>query len=151
MKRLACITLLFIASFTQAQERMHSKQKMQDVTPEEMAQLQTKQMTLDLDLTETQQKQIQIINLENAQARKANYESRKNKSNASEKEKPSKEERIKMKNDLLDRQIEIKKKMKDILNDDQYAKWEKRSQEKRNHRQKSMHHKNKPKMDEQKK
>ena len=43
-----------------------------------------------------------------------------------------KEERLKMKNDRLDAQIANKKKMKSILNAEQYAKWEKK-QGKRNH------------------
>ena len=45
------------------QERSH---KFKDFTPKEVAELQTKKMTLLLDLTKTQQKEIQKLNLANA-------------------------------------------------------------------------------------
>ncbi len=151
MKAIAFITLVFIASLTQAQEKKHGKQNMQDYTPEEIAQLQTKQLTLDLDLTETQQKQVEALHLENAKARKEKQELRtkENIDKTSIKE-LSKEEKLQMKNDMLDKQIEMKKKMKEILNEDQYAKWEKMSKEKKEHRKKRMHNKKKASMNEQK-
>ncbi len=40
-------------------------------------------------------------------------------------EKPSKEERLKMMNERLDKQLEMKQKMSKILNADQMEKWEK--------------------------
>ena len=131
MKKVIAIVFLSLSFLTNAQEERERANKMQDYTPEEMAQVQTKQMTLDLDLTEAQQKQVQQINLENAKERKAKYEARENASKSSEKEKPSKDERLKMKNEQLDRQIEMKKKMKSILNEDQYKKWEEISKERR--------------------
>ena len=44
-------------------------------------------------------------------------------------------ERLKLKNDRLDKQIEFKTKMKEILSDEQYAKWEE-SMNKRGNRNK---------------
>ena len=151
MKELVFITFVFLASLTQAQEKMLSKQNMQDYTPEEIAQLQTKQLTLDLDLDESQQKQVEQLHLENAKARKEKQELRRNenKGKASKKE-WTKEEKLQMKYDMLDKQIEMKKKMKEILNEDQYAKWEKMSKEKKEHRKKRMHNKKKASMNEQK-
>ena len=113
MKKLALMTLVFITSFAQAQEKMQSKQKMQDYTPEEMAQVQTKQLTLDLDLTEAQQKQVETLFLENAKTRKAKMEQR-NLSGAEKSSKASlsKEEKLTMKNESLDQQIEMKAEMK---------------------------------------
>jgi methionine-rich copper-binding protein CopC len=104
-------------------------EKLQDVTPEEMASLQTKKMTLQLGLNESQQKEIQKINLENAKDRKAKMEARKAQKANGTITKPSKEEQLKMMNERLDNQIEMKEKMKKILNDEQFAKWEKQQQE----------------------
>src|SRR5690554_2621688 len=88
MKELVFITFVFMASLSQAQEKMLNKQNMQDHTPEEIAQLQTKQLTLDLDLDKSQQKQVEQLHLENAKARKEKQELRRNenKGKASKKE-----------------------------------------------------------------
>ena len=66
-------------------------------------------------------------------------EERKAKKEQSEGEKPSKEERLKAINSKLDHQIETKRKMKSILNDEQYAKWEEKYT--RAHAKKRMHKK----------
>lgn len=120
MKKLLIIALALITIQVSAQERGERKGKHADFTPEETAQLQTKKMTLALDLSEAQQREIGAINLENAKVRKGKMEARKNSDT-----KPSKEERFKMKNEMLDAQIANKQKMKSILNAEQYAKWEK--------------------------
>ncbi|MBU2939709.1 hypothetical protein KO494_09180 [Lacinutrix sp. C3R15] len=129
MKKLLVIALALVTIQVSAQEKREGRQRKADFSPEEIAQLQTKQMTLDLDLTDEQQEKIGAINLENAIARKAKMEARKKSD-----EKPSKEEMLKMKNERLDAQIETKRKMKSILNEEQYAKWEK-TQGKRSHMQ----------------
>ena len=118
-------------------ERSPKMDRLQELTPEEMATLQTKKMTLHLDLNESQQKEIQKLNLENAKERKANMETRKAQRESGTMQKPSKEERLKMMNQRLDRQIEMKAKMKKILNAEQYAKWEK-SHEQMKNKQKRM-------------
>lgn len=110
-------------------ERSPKMDRFQDLTPEEMATLQTKKMTLHLDLNESQQKEIQKINLENAIDRKAKMEARKAQREDGTMAKPSKEEHLKMMNDRLDKQIAMKAKMKKILNDEQFVKWEKQQQE----------------------
>ena len=119
MKKLVMIAIALITIQVSAQE---GKNRHADFSPEEMAQLQTKKMTLALDLTEAQQQQISAINLENAKVRKAKMESRRQKVKG---EKPSKEDMLKMKNERLDAQIANKKRMKTILNAEQYEKWEK--------------------------
>ncbi|HLV14115.1 MAG TPA: hypothetical protein VKY41_02965 [Xanthomarina sp.] len=140
MKKLALITLVFITSFAQAQEKLHSKQTMQEYTPEEISQVKAKQLTLDLDLTEEQQKQVQALYLENITARKAQMKQGNLSENKKmEKTELSKEDKLQMKNDRLDHQIATKKKMKEILNDEQYAKWEKLSEEKKEKQRKQMH------------
>lgn len=106
---------------------------MKDMTPEEMSTLQTKKMTLHLDLTEAQQKKIQALNLENAKLRKAKMEEhRAMKENDGAKE-LTKEERLKIMHERLDHQIAMKRQMKDILNAEQYERWE-ASQGKMEHR-----------------
>lgn len=137
MKKLFLIALALVAIQVSAQERRGHKQdkkeraeRMSEYTPEEIAELQTKQMTLQLDLTEAQQKQIMAINVENAKSRKAFMEERKQAMENDEQEKPSKEERLKMKNDILDKKIAVKKQMKEILNKEQYEKWEAMIEEK---------------------
>lgn len=130
MKKLFFVLIALVAFKMQAQEenkegREHEKRAfMEDLTPEEMASLKTKKMTLDLDLTEAQQREIKQLNFEDAKQRKAKMEERKNRRNEGEKAKPSKEERLKRMNEHLDREIAQKKKMKSILNKEQFEKWE---------------------------
>ena len=132
MKKLVFIALALIALQATAQENKKEKpnkaeraEKMMDIPAVEMATLQTKKMTLHLDLNESQQKEIQKINLENATKRKAMMESRKAQKESGELKKPTDEDRLKMANDRLDDKIAMKAKMKEILNEEQYAKWEK--------------------------
>jgi len=143
MKHVIAVVLISLSFLANAQEKRERADKFQDYTPEEMAQIQTKKLTLDLDLTVAQQKQILKINLQNAEERKAHYESRERNSNSHERTKPSKEERLNMKNEQLDRQIVMKKKMKDILDVNQYEKWEKISKEKRENQKERLHKKQK--------
>lgn len=143
MKKVIALVFFSLSILANAQEKKERVNKIQDYTPEELSQIQTKQMTLDLDLTEAQQKQVQQINLKNAQERKAKYEARNNASISSQKEKPSKEEQLQMKNEYLDRQIEMKKEMKSILNEEQFTKWEKISEERKEKQKGQMHQKKK--------
>ena len=151
MKKLILIAVAFLALQATAQEhkkehRSHKErgQKMMSFSADEIATIQTKKMTLHLDLNESQQAKIHKMNLENAKTRKAymkkhkaNMEARKAKKESGEAiEKPSKEARLEMVNKKLDHQIATKQKMKDILNEEQYAKWEK-SQAKRTQRGKA--------------
>lgn len=143
MRKLAIALIALIAINTQAQEgiidakgKKHGnkhKEFMQSLTPEEAASLKTKRMTLHLDLTESQQREIKKINLEMAKERSAKREERKKKMEQIKAQKPSKEERLSMMNNRLDKQIATKKKMKKVLNENQYGKWEKS----RKHRAKS--------------
>ena len=126
MKKLAILALALITFQANAQDKKEvkkeRKEKMMQLEPQEMAELQTKKMTLHLDLTEAQQKKVMTLNLEQAKQRKAAMEKRKV---AKEKgEKPTKEERLAFENKKLDAQIENKKQMKSILNEEQYKKWE---------------------------
>ncbi|WP_042247096.1 DUF4890 domain-containing protein [Jejuia pallidilutea] len=126
MKKLIMIALAVCTiQITNAQGPERNRKAMMDLEPEEIATLQTKKMTLALDLNASQQDDIYKINLENAKMRKTQMAERKAKRESSDAAKPTKEERLAMANKMLDHKIEVKAKMKKILNDEQYAKWEK--------------------------
>jgi len=152
MKKLMLIVMAFVMLQANAQdhkkgqqkhdkkERMH---KHMDFTPEEMATLQTKKMVLRLDLTDAQQKKIYKINLVNAQERKVKMEAHKKMKAANKGEKPTKEARFKMMNDRLDKQIALKKQMKEILSEEQFKTYEKSTKQKHSKQRKQGKHRSK--------
>lgn len=131
MKRVFLAILLVVGITTIAQER---KMKDNDLTPEERVELQVKKMTLDLDLSAKQQNEIKTILLENAKLRETKIAEMKKRKESGEK--LTKEERLKMENERLDNQIEMKQKMKTILTEEQMKKWEEK-QERREEKMKS--------------
>ncbi|KAJ1463642.1 hypothetical protein T484DRAFT_1758675 [Baffinella frigidus] len=110
---------------------------MKDLSPKQMATLRTKKMTLALDLTKTQQDKMHTLHLEDAKARKDQMKKREQ-HKGTEKRKLSSEEKYKKMNSVLDRKIEIKSKMKSILTEDQFQKWERSQKQSRNKKKK--HH-----------
>tara|TARA_B110000091_G_scaffold213798_1_gene264451 strand:- start:23599 stop:24072 length:474 start_codon:yes stop_codon:yes gene_type:complete len=134
MKKLIFAFVILITMSTQAQdgkrefkERKSEEKRtfLKDLTPEEIATLKTKKMTLHLDLTDAQQREVKKINLENATQRNTKREVHKSNRESGNATKPTKGERLKMMNERLDQQIVTKKKVKSILNEGQYEKWEK--------------------------
>lgn len=108
-------------AFAQPQPERGRKGKMNDFTPEQIAIIHTKKMTLALDLTSKQQKDILVFNTELAKERKERHEEMKAlKEKGVELTTAQKFEKI---NERLDRQIEIHNKMKSLLNADQFALW----------------------------
>lgn len=136
MKKIVVLAMLLTGATVIAQEgrKNHHRGAMKDLTPEQIATLHTKKMTLALDLSETQQKQVQVLNLENAKLRKAKMEERKAKKESRESKKPTSEERYTLQLKRLDNQIAHKAEMKAILSPQQYEKWEKLHFHKRKHR-----------------
>ncbi len=127
MKKLVMILIAFATLQLSAQEQKREMRKdrtesKMDYSPEEIAQLKAKKMTLKLDLNDKQQREVSSIFLEEAKFR-ADKKSGMSKDKAEQS--MSNEERLKMKNERLDRQIAMKKKMKTILSAEQYEKWEK--------------------------
>ncbi|WP_430968651.1 hypothetical protein [Spongiimicrobium sp. 2-473A-2-J] len=98
---------------------------MKDMTPEQLATLQTKKMTLALELSAKQQQQIQRINLENAELRKAKMEELRTKKESGKREKPTADERFTMLNERLDKKIAAQSELKRILNEEQFEQWKK--------------------------
>ncbi len=131
MKKLLVIALALFTINGMAQENRKQKtdrkggsELRQQMTPSEIADLKAKQMTLKLDLTDTQQKKVHTVIFNQA---KTNESLRKNRKAADgeKREKPSKDEFVKMQNHRLDQQIDMKREMKTILTPEQYAKFEK--------------------------
>tara|TARA_R110002051_G_scaffold139763_1_gene212459 strand:- start:19007 stop:19459 length:453 start_codon:yes stop_codon:yes gene_type:complete len=122
MKKVILILVLFIGFNTIAQKR-----EIKEINPEQFATLSTKRMTLDLDLNESQQTKIYQLNLENANARKSKMEAHKKAMENGETKKMTSDDRFVMQNKMLDHQIAQKKKMKSILTNEQFEKWEKMS------------------------
>ncbi|WP_340203464.1 hypothetical protein [Ascidiimonas sp. W6] len=121
LMHLAILLLLSTAVFAQEGPRKGLKKGMNDFTPEQIAVLHTKKMTLALDLTTQQQKELLILNTELAKERRQHREERK--ALKEEGVKLSSEQRFEQMNERLDRQIEVHKKMKTLLNKEQYSLW----------------------------
>ncbi len=142
MKKILLLSTLFISSFVVAQKNVNAKknhskknqmQTIKEFTPEQMATLKTKKMTLALDLTESQQKKIYDYNLENTHAINAYKEENKKQKEA--KVKLTSDQKYEKMNATLDKKIEMKSKLKSILNEAQYQKWE-NAQKERTHKKK---------------
>ncbi|WP_452225294.1 hypothetical protein [Lacinutrix chionoecetis] len=133
MKKLLLVALALVALQVNAQDKREDKKELrkdrmeryQNLKPEEVANLQTKKMTLALDLSEAQQKQVEALNLKNAKTRKANME--KKMASKEAKKELSQDEKLKRANDKLDAQIATKREMKKILTPEQYEKYSKMS------------------------
>ncbi|NNK88158.1 MAG: hypothetical protein HKO90_07725 [Flavobacteriaceae bacterium] len=110
--------------FKRGPEGPGKMEMMQDLNPEESAILKTKRMTLDLDLSDSQYDKIYQIHLKNAQHRQARMAEIKKQQDEGTWTRPSKEERFKMMNERLDKQIATKKELKNILDDEQFERWE---------------------------
>ncbi|MBU2906652.1 hypothetical protein KO529_17775 [Arenibacter algicola] len=137
MKKLVVLVVLMagITAIAQKPERERGHRgDMKDMSPEQIATLQTKQMTLALDLTDAQQKEIQSLNLQNAVKRSEKMNEMKARKESGEAKKLTSEERYAMKTAMLDHQIAQKEKMKKILNKEQYMKWEKMKENREGHR-----------------
>jgi len=131
MKKLLVAVLLVVGLATYAQEaKMDSKnQQIAKLSPEERDQLHLKKLTLELGLNEKQQKEIGAIITEQSAKRKAAAEQRK-----IDREKGATittEERTAKKSQKLDDEIALQQKVRTILTPDQFTKWEKMQQERK--------------------
>lgn len=116
------LVLVFAFSLTTTAQKKR-KDKRPKLSIEQHTNLAIKKMTLALDLTEKQQIQIKPLLQAQAEKRKAAKEKREEmrKNNT----KPTADEMYKMQADRLDDQIAMKGKMKEILNKEQFEKFEK--------------------------
>jgi hypothetical protein len=116
--------LICFASFAQGPRGNNDRQprpKMErpDFTPEQLAELHTKKLTLELDLDEKQQAKVFDLELKAVKDREAH------KTGMGPKEEMTDEEKFEKRSAMLDAQIEYKSTMRSILNKDQFEKWEK--------------------------
>ena len=141
MKKVLIICILLIGAISMAQPKegkRHEKRKelrksLESLTAEQRAELKTKRMTLHLDLTQAQQKKMQEIHLELENKRAQLKE---------KVEKESKEDTYKKVASRLDEKIVLKKKIKELLTEQQFEKFEK-MKHRRKGLQKRRLHKNK--------
>ncbi len=127
MKNLLIAVFIVTAINLNAQPFQENNER-PNFTPDQIAELQTKKMTLHLELTENQQQQILEINKRNAIERKQKMGKRKELRKKGEK--PNSDELYKIKSVRLDKQIAHQGEIKTILNDKQFEAWKKS----RNHR-----------------
>ncbi|MBT8205309.1 MAG: hypothetical protein KJP14_04300 [Eudoraea sp.] len=134
MKRLILAVVMLTGFLLTAQEgdRFRHKKGAKDMTPEQLATLKTKKLTLALDLTEVQQKEIQKLTLEQAKLRESKRSEMQEKRKADPEARPSKEERYEHQLARLDEMIAHKAKMKDVLTEVQFEKWERLHKHKKN-------------------
>ncbi|MBT0607510.1 hypothetical protein [Aequorivita echinoideorum] len=123
------VILMVLATFglnaqNEKSGRMAKRAQMEKYTPEQKAELRSKQMALKLDLNEAQQAKVKQILVENSKTKPERSKNWKEMSS---------EEKFKAKNDMLDRRIALKKKMKEILTEEQFAKMERDNKQRRNH------------------
>lgn len=124
MKKVMILAVLLvgISSIAQTKRENGKRQQLEQMTPEQKQELQLKKLALDLDLSNAQQKEIQVVLSEQHKKREMAMAQRK--ANQAEAKKPTADERFAMKNKMLDEQIELKARMKKILSNEQFNKWE---------------------------
>ena len=123
MKKLASI-LVFVLAFTLSTEAQKKRDhKRPQLTVEQYTDLTVKKMTLALDLSERQQNQVKPLIALKMKERKDFMEKRKEA--REENKKPTSDAIFAMKSKMLDNRIAMKKNMKEILNKEQFEKFEK--------------------------
>jgi hypothetical protein len=123
MKKLASILVFVLAVTFSTQAQKKRDHKKPEFTVEQQADLSVKKMTLALDLSNKQQNQIKPLILAKMAERKAFMIKRKEAKKADKK--PTSDEMYAIKSKMLDNQIAMKNSMKEILNKDQFDKFEK--------------------------
>jgi len=117
MKKLIVAFAILVSTLSFAQPGNGKREK---GTPEQNVEKHLKEMTADLNLTDKQQSEIKTILLE--QSKKRESKRAEMKSNREKGEMLSDEEKAEMKKKIIDEQLEVKTKMKSILNEDQLKK-----------------------------
>ena len=134
MKKVTSILILvFAVSFTMQAQKKREK-KGPKMSTEQQAVLKVKKMTLALDLNTQQQREITPLISQQIEAKKNTFKVRESQ------KRPTKDEVFAMQNKRLDAQIMMKKKMKKILNKEQFEKFEKMAKKKRHKVVKKMKH-----------
>ncbi len=120
---IAFTTFAINAQNKNSEKRENRKEMKENLTPEQKAELRAKKMTLNLDLNDSQQNKVKQLFLEMEKNKPARSVKRSEMTDA---------QKFEAKSAKLDKQIVMKKKMKEILTEEQLTKWEKSHQHKRN-------------------
>ena len=123
MKKLASILVLVFVFTITTQAQKKRKQQKPNFTIEQQTDLALKKMTLALDLSKNQQNKIKPLLAAKISDRKAAMEKRKEA--RKEKKRPTSDEILAIKSKMLDNKIAMKNSMKEILNKEQFEKFEK--------------------------
>lgn len=123
MKKLVSIILLVFVFNLTTQAQKKGKRDRIKMTTEQHTNLAVKKMTLALDLSEKQQNQITPLIKAQAEERKAAMEKRMEL--REEKKRPTADEMYAMQSKRLDNQIAFKNRMKNILDKNQFEKFQK--------------------------
>lgn len=124
MKKLASLLVLVFAFTLNAQaQKKHKRKHKEKMTAEQQATLAVKKMTLALELSESQQRQVKPLVLAQINDKRKAHEMMKK--HREEKKEISADDRYKMANAKLDNEIAFQRKMKSILNEGQYEKFQK--------------------------
>ncbi|RDK84334.1 hypothetical protein [Marinirhabdus gelatinilytica] len=141
MKKLVLIALALCTLTLSAQPGDHSRkrkkefaEKKNDWTPEQKAELATKQMALKLDLTEAQQQKIYPIQLTMVKDREQLRAHR------DKKEELTSEELFVRKKEQLEKRLQTKEQLKAILTPEQFELWKKTHKRKRNRKKSERKH-----------
>lgn len=141
MKNVLVIATFFIcfAGFAQPPQGSNdrpprSKMERPNFTPEQIAELQTKKLTLMLNLDEKQQAKVSQLELKAAMEREAR------KPEKGQEKEITGEEKFEGRSEMLDLQIEHKNAMRSILSKEQFEKWEKSLMAKGKRRRHKAHH-----------
>ena len=126
MKRLILAVVMLSGFLLTAQEgdRFRHKMGAKDMTPEQLATLKTKKLTLALDLSVAQQQAIQKLTLEQIELHRSKRTEMQEKRKAEPEARPSREERYQHQLNRLDEMIAHKANMKEVLTEAQFEKWE---------------------------
>ncbi len=142
MKNTILIAALFVTSLLAAQNNQTKPEKGQKTkpTPEQRAEMRTKELTLALGLNDEQAKEVRALEENRAKqhdAKKGEMVKMKEKNvNRTE------EEKIKMRSDMLEKDNAFQNEMKKILSDEQFGKWEQMREDKMKERKNEFKDKN---------
>ncbi len=125
MKKLLIVIVLAIGISGQAQEKKTITEgaKVEPMSTDQKRALHVKKMTLELDLNAVQQKEISALLAEQSSKREAMPAEKKTNKTAERKQLTS-NERFELKSQMLDNQIVMKERMKKILSNEQFNKWD---------------------------
>ena len=133
-KAIVAVIMMMMISITSFAQEANAKETLsgretEQLTTQQRAQLQAKELTLMLDLNASQQKEMTKLLAEKGAKKETLRAAMKQKKASGVK--PTANERFEWRNAMLDEQIATKEKVKKILNKEQFEKWEKMN----NHRE----------------